>query len=97
MHACLKEVFKEDEKCHNLMIFDNDQFFHIFQWKIIIKALCCGSESASQIIYDEVKADVERDATAHPSDQEIGLTAHKLMYPPGKIILVVRNHPSRNK
>ena len=68
-----------------------------FQWKIIIKALCCGSESASPITYEEVKADVERDATAHPSDQEIGLTAHKPMYPPGRIILVVRNHPSRDK
>ncbi|KAL3881440.1 hypothetical protein ACJMK2_027882, partial [Sinanodonta woodiana] len=42
--------------------------------------------------YDEVKDDMERIVTAHPSDEQIGLSAHKPLYPPGKIILVVRNH-----
>ncbi|KAK3595240.1 hypothetical protein CHS0354_021556 [Potamilus streckersoni] len=63
------------------------------KWKIILKALCCGSESAAHFTYGEVKDDMARNVTAHPSDEQIGLSAHKPLFPPGKIILVVRNHP----
>lgn len=68
-----------------------------FQWNIIMKALCCGSTSASQLTYDSIKEDLERNVTKHPSDEQIGLTAHKPMFPPGKIILVVRNHQGGKK
>ncbi|XP_045197127.2 diacylglycerol lipase-alpha-like isoform X2 [Mercenaria mercenaria] len=67
------------------------------KWKIIMKALCCGTESASQLTYDDIKEDLERNVTKHPSDELIGLTAHKPMFPPGKIILVVRKHSGEKK
>ncbi|XP_052809041.1 diacylglycerol lipase-alpha-like isoform X2 [Mya arenaria] len=62
------------------------------KWKIIMKALCCGTQSASGMTYEEMQEASQRDVTAHPSDDQIGLTAHNPMYPPGRIILVVRNH-----
>lgn len=71
--------------------------YFCLQWKIIFKALCCGTESASQLTYDDIKEDFERNATKHPSDELIGLTAHKPMFPPGKIILVVRKHSGEKK
>lgn len=62
-----------------------------------MKALCCGSKSASQMTYTDIKTDNQRNVTKHPLDEQIGLTAHKPMFPPGRIILVVRNHPRRKK
>lgn len=67
------------------------------KWKIIMTALCCGTESASQITYDDIREDLERNVTKHPSDEQIGLTAHKPMFPPGKIILVVRKHSGEKR
>ncbi|KAL4232804.1 hypothetical protein ACF0H5_007490 [Mactra antiquata] len=66
------------------------------KWKIIMKALCCSTASASQINYEDIREDLERDITKHPSDEQIGLTAHKPMFPPGKIILVVRKHSGKD-
>ena len=81
------------EKAENNFFFSN----HFLQWQIITKALCCGTGSASKMTYENVREDIERNVTAHPSDEQIGLTAHKPMYPPGRIILVVRNHPQKKK
>lgn len=43
---------------------------------------------------DEVRIEMERDIRAHPSDDGIALSAHTPLYPPGKIIHIVRSHPS---
>lgn len=43
---------------------------------------------------DEVRVEMERDIRAHPSDDDIALSAHTPLYPPGKIIHIVRSHPS---
>ena len=94
MNACSQRSYHGDS-------FICLSFIHVcflfIQWKIIMKALCCGSKSASQMTYEDIKGDVERNVTKHPSDEQIGLTAHKPMFPPGKIILVVRNHRGRER
>ncbi|XP_076467047.1 diacylglycerol lipase-alpha-like isoform X2 [Babylonia areolata] len=62
------------------------------KWNIISKGFCCCS---NERFFDDGNLDVERDATAHPSNSAIGLSAHVPLYPPGKMIHVVRSHVSR--
>ncbi|XP_021355357.1 sn1-specific diacylglycerol lipase alpha-like isoform X2 [Mizuhopecten yessoensis] len=67
------------------------------KWKIIARGLCCGSEDAEKLTLDDIQMEVERDNTAHPLDSQIGLSTHRPLYPPGKIIHVVRSHPRGKK
>ncbi|KFM77720.1 Sn1-specific diacylglycerol lipase alpha, partial [Stegodyphus mimosarum] len=55
---------------------------------------------------DELKLDTSdgfadkinfRDVATHPSDSSIALTVHQPLYPPGKIIHIVRNHPKKEE
>lgn len=64
------------------------------KWKIIARGVCCGNAEARKMNLDEVRVEMERDIRAHPSDDDIALSAHTPLYPPGKIIHIVRSHPS---
>ncbi|XP_061192238.1 diacylglycerol lipase-alpha-like isoform X1 [Saccostrea echinata] len=64
------------------------------KWKIIARGVCCGNAEARKMNLDEVRIEMERDIRAHPSDEDIALSAHTPLYPPGKIIHIVRSHPS---
>lgn len=37
--------------------------------------------------------DSARSASTHPTDSSIALTIHQPLYPPGRIIHIVRHHP----
>ncbi|XP_070190358.1 diacylglycerol lipase-alpha-like isoform X2 [Littorina saxatilis] len=64
------------------------------KWNIISKGFCCCD---NERFFDEGHTDLERDVTAHPSNSAIGLSAHMALYPPGKMIHVVRSHiPSKS-
>ncbi|XP_053204588.1 diacylglycerol lipase-alpha-like isoform X2 [Panonychus citri] len=39
----------------------------------------------------------EKELSAHPDDSSIALTVHQPLYPPGKIIHIVRNHPAKEE
>ena len=68
-------------------------FCLFLQWNIISKGFCCCSNKR---FFGEDNLDLERDVTAHPSNSAIGLSAHAPLYPPGKMIHVVRSHvPSK--
>lgn len=72
------------------------------KWKIIGGGMiCCCSKSPADSDYDEqdisdIIANKEKELTLHPNDESIALTVHQPLYPPGKIIHIVRNHP-KNK
>ncbi|CAG2189019.1 DAGL [Mytilus edulis] len=67
------------------------------KWKIIMKGICCGSSETDKMNLEQVRNEIEeRDLHAHPSDDDITLVAHTPLYPPGKIIHVVRSHPKNN-
>lgn len=38
-----------------------------------------------------------RQSTVHPNDNSIALTLHNPLYPPGRIIHVVRHHPTEDE
>ncbi|XP_069107342.1 diacylglycerol lipase-alpha-like [Argopecten irradians] len=67
------------------------------KWKIIARGLCCGTEEAENLSASDIQLEIERDNTAHPLDSQIGLSTHHPLYPPGKIIHVVRSHPRGKK
>ncbi|XP_077492793.1 inactivation no afterpotential E isoform X2 [Amblyomma americanum] len=63
------------------------------KWKIILGGvLCCCPD---EVDFDGMEGPTlaTRDVTSHPSDATIALTAHQPLYPPGRIIHIVRNHP----
>ncbi|GFT65747.1 sn1-specific diacylglycerol lipase alpha [Nephila pilipes] len=67
------------------------------KWKIIMSGVfCCCPED---LTFDSMDAFGEksnfRDVTTHPSDSSIALTVHQPLYPPGRIIHIVRNHPKK--
>ncbi|KAL1480575.1 hypothetical protein MTO96_050915, partial [Rhipicephalus appendiculatus] len=67
------------------------------KWKIILGGvLCCCPD---EVDFDGVEGPTlaNRDVTSHPSDATIALTAHQPLYPPGRIIHIVRNHPKDQK
>ncbi|KAL3227234.1 hypothetical protein MRX96_024201 [Rhipicephalus microplus] len=67
------------------------------KWKIILGGvLCCCPD---EVDFDGVEGPTlaDRDVTSHPSDATIALTAHQPLYPPGRIIHIVRNHPKDQK
>lgn len=80
----------QDLKLHRLQVYNLIKF----QWKIIARGVCCGNAEARKMNLDEVRVEMERDIRAHPSDDDIALSAHTPLYPPGKIIHIVRSHPS---
>lgn len=68
---------------------------------------CCAIEptsamelsSADQAMSDYIKEKRETRTLGgvHPSDSSIALTTHQPMYPPGRIIHVVRHHPTKDE
>ena len=66
--------------------------------------MCCcgdnydGGSSSEQVIENnEWKTEKEARHFLHPSDSQIALTTHAPLYPPGRIIHIVRNHPRGSK
>ena len=39
----------------------------------------------------------ERELSSHPVDSSIALSVHRPLYPPGKIIHIVRTHPKEDE
>uniref|UniRef100_T1JB75 Diacylglycerol lipase-alpha n=1 Tax=Strigamia maritima TaxID=126957 RepID=T1JB75_STRMM len=69
------------------------------KWKVITQSMmCCGTENLEEW-QDANKARKEsnRNLTIHPSDSSIALTAHQPLYPPGKIIHIVRHHSKKDE
>ncbi|KNC27306.1 hypothetical protein FF38_08956 [Lucilia cuprina] len=75
------------------------------KWKTISCSMiccCCGPEPKSVVEmsvkdthinkYQEER-DSARSASTHPTDSTIALTIHQPLYPPGRIIHIVRHHP----
>ncbi|XP_014295582.1 diacylglycerol lipase-alpha isoform X1 [Microplitis demolitor] len=78
------------------------------KWKTIAcSVMCCGCgsvpTSAANLEAGGCIADYQRDKdqaraqTIVPSDSSIALTLHTPLYPPGKIIHVVRHHPNKGE
>ena len=44
-----------------------------------------------------MKQEKESRSFTHPTDSQIALTTHTPLYPPGKIIHIVRNHPKTSR
>ena len=69
--------------------------------------MCCGgddeetpslSQGGSQMeMYELMKQEKENRYFLHPSDSQIALTTHTPLYPPGRIIHIVRNHPKGSR
>uniref|UniRef100_A0A7G3B235 sn-1-specific diacylglycerol lipase n=1 Tax=Lutzomyia longipalpis TaxID=7200 RepID=A0A7G3B235_LUTLO len=79
------------------------------KWKTIAcSVFCCGCgpepTSVSQMssrddninAYEEQRTNA-RNTSAHPNDSSIALTLHRPMYPPGRIIHVVRHHTTADE
>ncbi|XP_067000117.1 diacylglycerol lipase-alpha [Anabrus simplex] len=77
------------------------------KWKTIFcSVICCGCapvptsavelQASSMVDYQREK-DAAREVTMHPSDSSIALTVHQPLYPPGKIIHIVRHHPTKGE
>ncbi|GFN93684.1 Sn1-specific diacylglycerol lipase alpha [Plakobranchus ocellatus] len=64
------------------------------KWKIISRGLMCCNRYSDDIPPGEM---LERDVTAHPSNSAIGLSAHLPLFPPGRMIHVVRSHPRNQR
>lgn len=69
------------------------------QWKIILGGvLCCCPEDLNIDMSDGfAEKNNFRDVATHPSDSSIALTVHQPLYPPGRIIHIVRNHPKKEE
>lgn len=79
------------------------------KWKTIacnMICCCCGPEPTSVMkmseqdshvnAYKEQK-DASRHSTVHPNDNSIALTLHHPLFPPGRIIHIVRHHPTNDE
>lgn len=79
------------------------------KWKTIacnMICCCCGPEPTSVMkmgekdshvtAYKEQK-EASRHSTVHPNDNSIALTLHHPLFPPGRIIHIVRHHPSSDE
>ncbi|CAG9855011.1 unnamed protein product [Phyllotreta striolata] len=75
------------------------------KWKTIsCSVLCCGcSQPTSAVELSTGEKDVceymrskenARSLGLHPSDSNIALTSHQPLFPPGRVIHIVRHHPS---
>ncbi|KAH3738736.1 diacylglycerol lipase-alpha-like [Dreissena polymorpha] len=57
------------------------------KWKIIIRALCCGTKSVGKMTLEELQESIQRHA------REVNTSSTSpAMFPPGRIILLVRKH-----
>ncbi|XP_058444462.1 diacylglycerol lipase-alpha isoform X1 [Malaya genurostris] len=77
------------------------------KWKTIacsVICCCCGPEPTSVTEMSNKVENVQRyeqdrnsarQSTVHPNDNSIALTLHHPLYPPGRIIHIVRHHPSQ--
>ncbi|XP_064627221.1 diacylglycerol lipase-alpha-like [Lineus longissimus] len=66
------------------------------KWKVIFRSFnCCCDEEKSFVPVDsfDLQMERERDQPMHPTDSDLALTTHTPLFPPGKIIHIVRNHP----
>ncbi|XP_030244164.1 sn1-specific diacylglycerol lipase alpha isoform X2 [Drosophila navojoa] len=75
------------------------------KWKTIsCSVICCGcgpeptsvvnmSGQDTHINRYQEERDTARSTSAHPTDSSIALTLHQPLYPPGRIIHIVRHHP----
>ncbi|XP_050083818.1 diacylglycerol lipase-alpha isoform X2 [Anopheles aquasalis] len=75
------------------------------KWKTIacsVICCCCGPEPTSVMMMSTEDSNVQRykqdrnsarQSTVHPNDNSIALTLHHPLYPPGRIIHIVRHHP----
>lgn len=83
--------------------------FVLLQWKTIVcSVVCCGcaslptsaaelkAEDGQMAEYLKAKG-VAREVAVHPSDSSIALTLHQPLYPPGRIIHIVRHHPTKGE
>ncbi|XP_069685580.1 diacylglycerol lipase-alpha isoform X2 [Periplaneta americana] len=79
------------------------------KWKTIVcSVVCCGcaslptsaaelkAEESQMTEYLKAKG-VAREVAVHPSDSSIALTLHQPLYPPGRIIHIVRHHPTKGE
>ncbi|XP_062538021.1 diacylglycerol lipase-alpha isoform X2 [Armigeres subalbatus] len=78
------------------------------KWKTIacsVICCCCGPEPTSVTMMSTKEENVTRyeqdrnsarQSTVHPNDNSIALTLHHPLYPPGRIIHIVRHHPSQD-
>ncbi|XP_052873431.1 diacylglycerol lipase-alpha [Anopheles cruzii] len=79
------------------------------KWKTIacsVICCCCGPEPTSVMMMSTKDSNVQRykqdrnsarQSTVHPSDNSIALTIHHPLYPPGRIIHIVRHHPMQEE
>lgn len=79
-----------------------------FQWKTIAcSVMCCGCgstptsaanmEAGGCISEYQRDKDLARSQAIIPMDSSIALTLHRPLYPPGRIIHVVRHHPNKGE
>lgn len=81
----------------------------VLQWKTIVcSVVCCGcaslptsaaelkAEDGQMAEYLKAKG-AAREVAVHPSDSSIALTLHQPLYPPGRIIHIVRHHPTKGE
>nr|XP_029733226.1 uncharacterized protein LOC109404729 isoform X1 [Aedes albopictus] len=79
------------------------------KWKTIacsVICCCCGPEPTSVTMMSTKEENVmryeqdrnsARQSTVHPNDNSIALTLHHPLYPPGRIIHIVRHHPNQDE
>ncbi|KAG8201460.1 hypothetical protein JTE90_024329 [Oedothorax gibbosus] len=68
------------------------------KWKIIMNGFFCCRCCSENLNFDtDATSENFRDAATHPSDSSIALTVHQPLYPPGRIIHIVRNHPKKEE
>lgn len=79
------------------------------KWKTIacnMICCCCGpeptsvtkmSEQDSNVNAYQEQRDASRHSTVHPNDNSIALTLHHPLFPPGRIIHIVRHHPTSDE
>lgn len=80
------------------------------KWKTIMCNVCCGcgcapmptsavelsADDSNMMEYQKEKG-IAREVAYHPNDSSIALTVHQPLYPPGRIIHVVRHHPKKGE
>ncbi len=71
------------------------------KWKIIgAGILCCCPKNEDKVEFTLEDIDIQnkdKELSAHPNDDSIALTVHPPLYPPGRIIHLVRNHPKKSE
>ena len=92
-----------------IILFVSDEInFLNSQWKTITcSVMCCGCgsiptsaanlEAGGCISEYQREKDLARSEAVIPTDTSIALTLHRPLYPPGRIIHVVRHHPNKGE